>query len=305
MLVGVESLLQSLEEPQRRVGMEGRRVESLLQSLEESQQDGTAEQSVASIHERNSVIADLERLLLTPASVSDLESLQRVVPGRDMQCAICLRGGSEVQTAVQFPCLHQFCEECAQAWLAKQRTCPLCRKQVYGENGSSPALEDSAEEAWWRHGASGAAARLNNSDHTEPDSLLAEAVAAARHRRIDAIPMRSRNFNTPVVMAAGPQLPSWNYTRQQTQSVSEIAARYRRRSDARRRQVRETMGIGASMRGGRRYGTGVGTGTGQAAAAAAARRAGKSCINIIQQATPRHITAPFQTTTRNSASLFT
>ncbi|KAL1523612.1 hypothetical protein AB1Y20_018548 [Prymnesium parvum] len=48
-----------------------------------------------------------------------------------MACPLCLEALREVVTT---PCAHQFCSECLDKWVKTgNRSCPLCRTQVYAE----------------------------------------------------------------------------------------------------------------------------------------------------------------------------
>ena len=45
-------------------------------------------------------------------------------------CAICLEDyaqGSEVKT---LPCMHNFCKDCIDRWLVKNKSCPVCKKDI-------------------------------------------------------------------------------------------------------------------------------------------------------------------------------
>lgn len=70
-------------------------------------------------------------------SVSDLEKLPKV-SGKDLvlntDCSICLDEIDDEQAARMIPgCNHGFHLECADAWLAKNSICPVCRAKVEPE----------------------------------------------------------------------------------------------------------------------------------------------------------------------------
>lgn len=70
----------------------------------------------------------------SPASKSSVESLPRVVIGKDEErrgsCPICLDEWSEGDVAAEMPCKHRFHSKCVEEWLGRQATCPLCRYEM-------------------------------------------------------------------------------------------------------------------------------------------------------------------------------
>ncbi|KAF8082962.1 hypothetical protein N665_0798s0001 [Sinapis alba] len=70
----------------------------------------------------------------SPASKSSVESMPRVVigkgEGRGGSCAICLEEWLEGDVAAEMPCKHEFHSKCAEEWLGRQATCPLCRYEM-------------------------------------------------------------------------------------------------------------------------------------------------------------------------------
>ncbi|KAL0723424.1 hypothetical protein Bca4012_038023 [Brassica carinata] len=70
----------------------------------------------------------------SPASKSSVESMPRVVIGKDEErggsCPICLEEWSEGDVAAEMPCKHEFHSKCAEEWLGRHATCPLCRYEM-------------------------------------------------------------------------------------------------------------------------------------------------------------------------------
>ncbi|KAK3779546.1 hypothetical protein RRG08_045292 [Elysia crispata] len=77
-----------------------------------------------------------------PAQKEKIESLQRVIidqPHVDaqLQCAICMEDfelGTEVR---KLPCDHMYHSECIVKWLEMHGTCPVCRKDLNGDDTST------------------------------------------------------------------------------------------------------------------------------------------------------------------------
>jgi hypothetical protein len=63
-----------------------------------------------------------------PAWTEVMEMMVAPVCARG-QCAVCLEE-MENQPCVQLPCNHQFHRECADSWLQRRDTCPLCRDSL-------------------------------------------------------------------------------------------------------------------------------------------------------------------------------
>eukprot|EP00267_Zea_mays_P027989 XP_008657374.1 E3 ubiquitin-protein ligase ATL41 [Zea mays] len=66
-------------------------------------------------------------------------------PGNDnpeVECAVCLGVLDEGQTARQLPgCAHVFHQQCVDAWLASNASCPVCRRRT------GPQAEEEAAAA--------------------------------------------------------------------------------------------------------------------------------------------------------------
>ena len=46
-----------------------------------------------------------------------------------MSCPVCL---NEITSPKVTSCKHAFCAECLDAWLQREETCPMCRKNLNG-----------------------------------------------------------------------------------------------------------------------------------------------------------------------------
>ncbi|CAH8391625.1 unnamed protein product [Eruca vesicaria subsp. sativa] len=70
----------------------------------------------------------------SPASKSSVESMPRVVIGKDEEkggsCPICLEEWLEGDVAAEMPCKHTFHSKCVEEWLGRHATCPLCRYEM-------------------------------------------------------------------------------------------------------------------------------------------------------------------------------
>jgi Ring finger domain len=53
-----------------------------------------------------------------------------------MDCNICLDTLLPGSCVRRLSCKHSFCNDCISTWLNKHRTCPICKKDVCGENAS-------------------------------------------------------------------------------------------------------------------------------------------------------------------------
>ncbi|CAD8162318.1 unnamed protein product [Paramecium pentaurelia] len=58
-----------------------------------------------------------------------------VTPAKDEECIVCL-DLLENQQCRQTSCKHIFHEQCLNEWLQKQQTCPLCRDNLFEEEGA-------------------------------------------------------------------------------------------------------------------------------------------------------------------------
>lgn len=48
-------------------------------------------------------------------------------------CAVCLEEFHKNQCLRVLPCLHEFHRDCVDPWLLLQQTCPLCKRNVFGD----------------------------------------------------------------------------------------------------------------------------------------------------------------------------
>ncbi|OQR93217.1 hypothetical protein ACHHYP_02792 [Achlya hypogyna] len=48
----------------------------------------------------------------------------------NLECPVCLNGFPDDTSSVQLPCSHVFHSACAEQWLAKSPTCPVCRSTL-------------------------------------------------------------------------------------------------------------------------------------------------------------------------------
>eukprot|EP00930_Biecheleria_cincta_P030823 TRINITY_DN21366_c0_g1_i1.p1 TRINITY_DN21366_c0_g1~~TRINITY_DN21366_c0_g1_i1.p1 ORF type:complete len:244 (-),score=34.82 TRINITY_DN21366_c0_g1_i1:75-782(-) len=80
--------------------------------------------------------AEEDLAALTPHTASEQGS----------ECAICLSNFDSGEEVIQLPCAarHVFHAECAQSWLARNITCPLCRVDVRTLVRSAPAVAREA-----------------------------------------------------------------------------------------------------------------------------------------------------------------
>ena len=56
---------------------------------------------------------------------------RKVTTSDDSACVVCQEEFTKGETAMFLPCGHCFHFPCISPWLAKDRTCPTCRKEVY------------------------------------------------------------------------------------------------------------------------------------------------------------------------------
>uniref|UniRef100_A0A8C3UUL7 RING-type domain-containing protein n=1 Tax=Catharus ustulatus TaxID=91951 RepID=A0A8C3UUL7_CATUS len=56
-------------------------------------------------------------------------------------CAVCLDQFHKSQWLRVLPCSHEFHRDCVDPWLLLQQTCPLCKRNILGENrpGTQPS----------------------------------------------------------------------------------------------------------------------------------------------------------------------
>jgi E3 ubiquitin-protein ligase RNF115/126 len=87
------------------------------------------------------LLNQLENTGPPPASEDQLKSLPLVKIGPDevknaAQCAICYEDFALNDQAKRLPCRHHFHETCIGEWLKLHGTCPVCRKNLNGEDTS-------------------------------------------------------------------------------------------------------------------------------------------------------------------------
>lgn len=57
-------------------------------------------------------------------------------------CCVCLEDVCAGQPVRTLPCLHTFHAQCAEEWLKKKKTCPLCQFDIVdGADGGSSSQE--------------------------------------------------------------------------------------------------------------------------------------------------------------------
>ena len=99
----------------------------------------------------------------SPASKSSVESLPRVVIGKDEErrgsCPICLEEWSEGDVAAEMPCKHRFHSKCVEEWLGRHATCPLCRYEMPVEE-----VEEEKKVGVWIGFSVGAGGRRNGEE---------------------------------------------------------------------------------------------------------------------------------------------
>lgn len=76
-----------------------------------------------------------------PASENQLHNLPEITIGQEeveknMQCSICMDDFALNDKAKRLPCKHLFHEPCIVEWLKLHGTCPVCRKNLVGEDTS-------------------------------------------------------------------------------------------------------------------------------------------------------------------------
>ncbi|KAI8471987.1 MAG: hypothetical protein J3K34DRAFT_221198 [Monoraphidium minutum] len=76
------------------------------------------------------------------AAAGPLSSVDGADPNRSTHrqtCAICCDDFSDGTTVKLLPCMHSFCAECVDAWLARDTHCPICKESVIRAAGMSDA----------------------------------------------------------------------------------------------------------------------------------------------------------------------
>lgn len=76
-----------------------------------------------------------------PASEDQLKNIPQIVitqeeVDKNAQCAICMEDFNLNENAKKLPCKHLFHEPCVVEWLKLHGTCPVCRKNLNGEDTS-------------------------------------------------------------------------------------------------------------------------------------------------------------------------
>ncbi|CAF0811510.1 unnamed protein product [Brachionus calyciflorus] len=87
------------------------------------------------------LLNQLENTGPPPASEDQLKNLPQIIINqqdveRSAQCAICMEDFNLNETAKKLPCKHLFHEPCISEWLKIHGTCPVCRKNLNGEDTS-------------------------------------------------------------------------------------------------------------------------------------------------------------------------
>eukprot|EP00173_Palmaria_palmata_P004852 Plantae.Rhodophyta-Palmaria_palmata.ctg7496.p1 GENE.Plantae.Rhodophyta-Palmaria_palmata.ctg7496~~Plantae.Rhodophyta-Palmaria_palmata.ctg7496.p1 ORF type:complete len:179 (+),score=2.74 Plantae.Rhodophyta-Palmaria_palmata.ctg7496:110-646(+) len=70
--------------------------------------------------------ASKERIAAIPTKKYD----EADASGRDCKCAVCLGEFDVGEQVRNLPCTHTFHNECVDPWLAKRKTCPICKKDA-------------------------------------------------------------------------------------------------------------------------------------------------------------------------------
>nr|CDS15482.1 zinc finger protein [Echinococcus granulosus] len=83
-----------------------------------------------------------------PATPSDIASLPRkTLSQADLKtydvCSICLEKFSVDDEILTLPCLHGFHQSCLSTWLSQKGSCPICRKDMQGQDTSCLFLGDT------------------------------------------------------------------------------------------------------------------------------------------------------------------
>ncbi len=90
---------------------------------------------------KKKLLNQLENTGPPPASEDQLKNLPVVIISKDeveknVQCAICMEDFNLNDEAKRLPCKHYFHESCINEWLKLHGTCPVCRKNLIGEDTS-------------------------------------------------------------------------------------------------------------------------------------------------------------------------
>lgn len=104
------------------------------------------------------LLNQLENTGPPPASEQQLNQLPtiKISPAEfenKIECAICMEDFRLAEEAKKLPCKHCFHEQCIKEWLKLHGTCPVCRKNLNGEDTSqreyvaTPATENAEAQA--------------------------------------------------------------------------------------------------------------------------------------------------------------
>ena len=118
------------------------------------------------------LLNQLENTGPPPASDDQLKNLPQVTINqqdvdKSAQCAICMEDFSLNDVAKKLPCKHLFHEPCISEWLKLHGTCPVCRKNLNGE--------DTSQREYISRPPTAAEAPGSTSASTEQESSQAQA----------------------------------------------------------------------------------------------------------------------------------
>jgi hypothetical protein len=90
--------------------------------------DDDNDQQGGFLYEFNTYIADI--LGNVEVGISDIDKVSQLVDREttsNQECHICL---DPIQTPRKLICNHTYCDTCITTWLTKNKTCPVCRKDL-------------------------------------------------------------------------------------------------------------------------------------------------------------------------------
>lgn len=64
------------------------------------------------------------------------------------ECAICFCGYVTHQSVRILPCAHHLCQECADSWLQRKKSCPLCSMDIDSSQACSSSFSRAARAQW-------------------------------------------------------------------------------------------------------------------------------------------------------------
>ncbi|CAI8599700.1 unnamed protein product [Vicia faba] len=70
---------------------------------------------------------------------------ERVISGEDAVCCICIANYENNDDLRELPCSHLFHKDCVDRWLKINALCPLCKREV-GGNETEPVIEENASQ---------------------------------------------------------------------------------------------------------------------------------------------------------------